>query len=363
MTKGKALATVGALLIPLFGLAFWGFVAPDQAVSRAERRKLAQAPELNAEDVFSGRYAEDLETYLLDQFPGRDGWRKLQARLRFDVFRQKDSNGVYLHGGQASRLEYPLKEDQVRYAAKKINSTIETYLQGSTVRFAVVPDKNFFLAEDYPHLDYDRMFEILEESIVAPQIDLMPYLTIDDYYRTDAHWRQERIFPAAQAVADGFGLGVALAPETGFERHELSPFYGVYYGQSALDLEPDVLTYLSSPAIDAASMTGPELAGETPVYTVERFTGMDGYDVFCAGAQSILAIESPLARTDCELIVFRDSYGSALAPLLLEGYRRVTLIDLRYAASSILEDYVDFYGQDVLFLYSTSLLNSGMLLR
>lgn len=90
---------------------------------------------------------------------------------------------------------------------------------------------------------------------------------------------------------------------------------------------------------------------------------MDGYDVFCAGAQSVVTIESPLAKTDRELILFRDSFGSSLAPLFLEGYRRVTLVDLRYLSSSLLEQFVDFHGQDVLFLYSTSLLNSGMLLK
>lgn len=110
-------------------------------------------------------------------------------------------------------------------------------------------------------------------------------------------------------------------------------------------------------------MTGPELEGEHPVYEPARFDGLDGYDVYCAGARAVLTIDSPKARTERELIIFRDSFGSSLAPYFLETYRRVTLIDLRYVSSKILGDYVDFHGQDALFLYSTLLLNSGMLLR
>ena len=90
---------------------------------------------------------------------------------------------------------------------------------------------------------------------------------------------------------------------------------------------------------------------------------MDAYDVFLSGAAALLTVENPLAQTERELILFRDSFGSSLAPLLLSGYRRVTLVDLRYIASSELEKYIDFDDQDVLFLYSTQILNSGAMLR
>ncbi len=361
MQKKKAAAIAATILAFLFGFALWGLLLPDGEVSRAERRKLAQAPAFSAGAFFSGEYAGDLERYLLDQFPGRDGWRALLACYRFDLLRQGDSNGVYLEDGSLSRLEYPLKEGQVRYAAKKINSVIETYLQDSEVRFAVVPDKNYYLAGERPKLDYERLFAMTRELVNAPFLDLTACLTAEDYYRTDSHWRQERIFPVARAVADS--LGVSLASEADFTSHELSPFYGVYCGQSALDVEPDALVYRTSAATEAAVMTGPELSGPSPVYTLERFEGMDGYDVFCAGAQSVLTIESPLAKTDRELLIFRDSFGSSLAPYFLESYRTVTLIDLRYISSGILADYVDFHGQDALFLYSPGLLNAGMLLK
>ena len=74
-------------------------------------------------------------------------------------------------------------------------------------------------------------------------------------------------------------------------------------------------------------------------------------------------IENPAATTNRELIVFRDSFGSSLVPLLVEGYAKVTLIDIRYVTSAYLGNFVDFHGQDVLFLYSTLLLNDSLALR
>ena len=70
-------------------------------------------------------------------------------------------------------------------------------------------------------------------------------------------------------------------------------------------------------------------------------------------------IENPNAKTDRELIVFRDSYGSSMTPLLVQDYKTVTLIDTRYIAPNLIGDFVDFEDQDVLFLYSTLILNSS----
>ena len=48
---------------------------------------------------------------------------------------------------------------------------------------------------------------------------------------------------------------------------------------------------------------------------------------------------------------------------LAESYAKITLVDLRYLPSYLLGDYVDFHGQDVLFLYSSLLLNNSLALR
>ena len=54
---------------------------------------------------------------------------------------------------------------------------------------------------------------------------------------------------------------------------------------------------------------------------------------------------------------------SCSAPLLLEGYSSVTLVDIRYLASARLGDFIDFTGSDVLFLYSIPVLNNSETLK
>ena len=53
-------------------------------------------------------------------------------------------------------------------------------------------------------------------------------------------------------------------------------------------------------------------------------------------------------------------------PLLIENYSKITMIDLRYISSDLLGqvDIIDFNeNQDVLFLYSTPVINSSLTLK
>ena len=81
-------------------------------------RKLAQAPALSGESLLDGTFFEDAEEYLLDQFPLRDGFRTGKALYTFGVMRALDNNGIFLHDGGVYKLEYPLQEQQVAYAAQ-----------------------------------------------------------------------------------------------------------------------------------------------------------------------------------------------------------------------------------------------------
>ncbi|MDD3265443.1 MAG: hypothetical protein PHH02_05960, partial [Dehalococcoidales bacterium] len=61
---------------------------------------------------------------------------------------------------------------------------------------------------------------------------------------------------------------------------------------------------------------------------------------------------------------FRDSFASSIAPLLLEGYSKITMIDLRYITTDLAGELVEFKaGYDVLFLYGTQVLNNSAMLR
>ena len=341
------------------------FKEPDE-ISVSERRKLAQKPEITVDSVLSGKAAEEFEDYAVDQFPFRESFRRLKAVLSQSVFLQKDNNGIYVADGYVSKIEYPLNEKSVLNAALKFTEIYEKYFKDGSGNafYAVIPDKNYFLAEEngYPHLDYERLLEIMGENVQGIEyIDIFDCLELDDYYKTDTHWSQDKLEKVVQKIADALGVSQYLSGN--YEVKSIYPFYGVYAGQSALNLPPDTLYYLTNSEIESATVYNYENGKTTSVYDLEKESGLDMYEVFLSGSVPLITIENPNAESGKELVIFRDSFGSSITPLLIEGYEKITLVDIRYISSDSLEQYIELGDQDVLFLYNTQVINNSVMLR
>ena len=346
-------------------LAAFAWLQNAKTHSTAERRPLAQFPEISSEQLLNGKFMSDFESYTLDQFPLRDGFRSLKAQFHYNILRQKDNNGIYLAEGHAAKLEYPLNEASLDHALAVFQKVYDKYLQNSKIYLAIVPDKGYYLAEEhgYPAMDYTSLFEKMESGMpYASYVNLTDTLQPDYYYRTDTHWRQESLLPAAQRLCNAMQVTAPNAADYTATAAD-APFYGVYHGQAALPLAPDTLYTMESQLLDSCRVMNYETGKYGSVYDESKFISDDLYEVFLSGSVSLLTIENPNATTDRELILFRDSFGSAIAPLLVQGYKTVTLVDIRYISSAMLDRFIDFHSQDVLFLYSTLVLNNSSQLQ
>ena len=346
--KIKDALTLGIAAAFVLMIALWSICKSDDAVSESERRPLKQFPTLNVEEVLSGRFQSNFESYTLDQFPLRDELRTLKALSVHDLFGEKDNNGIYVADGYAAKLDDTIHEDSLDHAADRFRYVYETYLKDTG-------------ANIYPAMDYEKFFALMRQKVdFADYIDLTGTLSLSSYYRTDLHWRQEMLAPTAKALADA--MGVSLTED--FTEVTLdTPFYGVYRGQSALPMEPDRLAYLTNDIIGSCRVYDYESGAYLPVYTLEKADGSDPYEIFLSGPKSLLRIENPNAQVERKLLVFRDSFAASLLPLLAEGYSEITLADIRYLSPSMLGKFIDFTAQDVLFLYSTSVLNDSATIK
>lgn len=355
------IATVVGIWVVLTCFAWFG---PKKETSLWERRPLQQMPALTADTLLNGGFMEKFEDYTLDQFPGRDSFRTLKSLFSYNVLQMKDNNGIYLADGYAGKIEYPLNTVSVSYALKKLNFIYDQYLKdtGSKVYMTVIPDKGYYLAEEngYPAMDYDKLFAQVEAEMPwAEQVDITKDLSAQDYYRTDTHWRQEKLEKVAKTLCDRVGITVpALTPVLATQA-----FYGVYYGQAALPMAAEELYIMEGELLKTCRVYNHETKRYGSVYDLEKLSGADPYEVYLSGPQALLTVENPNARTDRELILFRDSFGSSLAPYLVQDYKTVTLVDIRYISSALLEEYITFRGQDVLFAYSTLILNNSTTMK
>lgn len=341
--------------------------SPSKEISISERRPLSQRPSISFESLWDRSFMEKFEDYGLDQFPLRDSFRKVKSVAHYYGLRQKDNNNIYIYKGHGAKMEYPLNYGSVDYAVKKFQYIYDRYLadQNSKIIMAMIPDKSYYMADESNHLsmDYDQLNKYVKSQITwAKHIDLSDGLVLDDYYRTDTHWRQECILGAAEKLAKE--LEVSGPKERNYRKVKLKkPFYGVYYGQAALPMKPDTITLMKSNLLDQCKVYDYESKQYTKIYNMKKADGKDMYEVYLSGAKALLDIENPNGKKGRELIVFRDSFGSSMLPLLIDDYSKITLVDIRYISSEMLGNFVDFKEKDLLFLYNSLIFNSSAVLK
>ncbi len=273
----------------------------------------------------------------------------------------------YVKDGYAVETLYPMAESMLDYAGDYFSDIYETYLKDTAknIYFSVIPDKNYFLAEaaGIPHIDYDLFAKTISEKLpFTTYIDIYDTLEIGDYYRTDLHWRQEALPETAKALVAA--MGVTLN-ETYTEVTLDTPFAGEYTEDVEQSLSADALVYLTNAMLEGCTVTeyGTGAAKEGVMYDIEKAESKAPYDFYLHGPCPLVVIDNPNATTDKHLVIFRDSFTSSLAPLLCEGYAKITLVDLRYMRSSAVGSFVDFTDAEVLFLYSANILNTSMIMH
>ncbi len=358
----KKLKDIAIVIIPtltLFALALTCWFKPISKYSDSERRVLEVLPPLNIESIINGEFMKKFESYTQDQFPLRDSFRTIKSFSVLKVFNQSDNNDIFIKDGYLAKLEYPINKNMIDNVANKFGYLYNKYLDDSNnVYLSVIPDKNIFLSD--MSIDFDEFVkELTSKTQYMEYVDIFDLLSINDYYKTDTHWKQENITDIAKRLLVTMGVEI----DTEYKQNILTDkFNGVYTGQIALPVKPDTLTYLTSSATDNCVVTSYDtgVAKEKVIYDTSLADGRDPYEMFAGGSDALITIENKNAKTDKHLVMFRDSFGSSIAPLFVDGYEKITLIDIRYISPDMLGSFVDFKNADVLFLYSTLVLNNSM---
>lgn len=361
-SKNKVVTIIFCLV--LFIVLFLNIYIKDEEISSSERRKLAQFPDISIDYLLTGKLSNDFEEYAMDQFISRDSFRTAKSYISLEVMKRKDNNKLFIQNEHIFKLEYPLSENSIKNATEKINKICKKYFnEGNNIYYSIIPDKNYFLDDSYLKMDYKKLEKIMNNNLKdLTYIDIFPLLKLEDYYKTDTHWKQENLVKVVDKISKEMKIKERI--QTKFQKQSKGSFYGVYYGQLGRSVEPDTISYLTNKIIKESITYNYETNQEGKIYDETKWkTSLDKYDYYLSGAVSLLEITNPNSKTEKELIVFRDSFGSSIIPLLTEAYSKITIVDTRYISSDYLERYLKITNQDVLFLYSTLILNQSNILK
>ncbi len=342
-----------SFVIILFSFSLFFLCKEDTLFSDIERRKL-KTKEYLQEDV-----VENLEEYLTDQFPLRNNFLSLNSIWNRYILGNNEDNLVYLKEDYIIEKMYPIEKESINHFIKKINEMITEDLQNNEPYYMIIPDKSYFLNEkDILKVNYEELKKELKENIKGKEIDIFDLLELEDYYKTDIHLKQNSYLKIIEKLGENFNFS-----QKKIEYKEKS--FKEFKGSSAAKVpfsKKEELNYLTNEEIENVKVTHLEYK-EGKVYEESLLTSFDSYNVFLRGPSSFIEIENNNIEEEKELVIFRDSFSSSLAPLLIPYYKKITLVDLRYINKEEMKKHLEIKNQDILFAYSINVLKNSFLLK
>ncbi len=159
------------------------------------------------------------------------------------------------------------------------------------------------------------------------------------YFRTDHHWTGLGAYYAYVRFCEV--KGIQALPLSSYTVRSFDNFLGSFYKDSgndpALGNEPDVVDTYTPPC--NTKMTVTERSGNTLVtpmiYNAESSKPAYKYSAFIYGDNPFTVIENTDMTSGDALILVKESFGNAIAPLFTYHYKYVYVVDYRYYTGTL----------------------------
>lgn len=351
-------------MVLLLGLAGKEALSHQRTYSPVEKRELQTRPEISITKVLDGRFQKKYESYLRDQFPGRDHWVSFQTDMELFMGKNEIHN-VYIGKNHYLLEHYTEKEFDPQQISKNLQA-LEKFVgktkQNADVHVMMVPTKSWVLREKLPafapHYKEQKFYDALQQKLekedvlisVEPVLDAHKEEEI--YYRTDHHWTTLGAWYAYEQYTKAVGGDLQRAQEKRKFRCISKNFYGTTYAKINYARQADKIE-IYEPADKLRVVYN---MGEKKTKTLYDFSFLktaDQYSVFTGGNQAVLEITGGI-KNGKTLLLIKDSFANSILPFLAEDYEKLVVVDLRQLNVSGDRLLEMFSPTDILILYNSA---------
>lgn len=351
-------------MVLLLGLAGKEALSHQRTYSPVEKRELQTRPEISITKVLDGRFQRKYESYLRDQFPGRDHWVSFQTDMELFMGKNEIHN-VYIGKNHYLLEHYTEKEFDPQQISKNLQA-LEKFVgkakQNADVHVMMVPTKSWVLREKLPafapHYKEQKFYDALQQKLekedvlisVEPVLDAHKEEEI--YYRTDHHWTTLGAWYAYEQYTKAVGGDLQRAQGKKKFRCISKDFYGTTYAKINYARQADKIE-IYEPADKLRVVYN---MGEKKTKTLYDFSFLktaDQYSVFTGGNQPVLEITGGI-KNGKTLLLIKDSFANSILPFLAEDYEKLVVVDLRQLNVSGDRLLEMFSPTDILILYNSA---------
>lgn len=351
-------------MVLLLGLAGKEALSHQRTYSPVEKRELQTRPEISITKVLDGRFQKKYESYLRDQFPGRDHWVSFQTDMELFMGKNEIHN-VYIGKNHYLLEHYTKKEFDPQQISKNLQALekfVGTAKQNADVHVMMVPTKSWVLREKLPafapHYKEQKFYDALQQKLekedvlisVEPVLDAHKEEEI--YYRTDHHWTTLGAWYAYEQYTKAVGGDLQRAQGKKKFRCISKDFYGTTYAKINYARQADKIE-IYEPADKLRVVYN---MGEKKTKTLYDFSFLktaDQYSVFTGGNQAVLEITGGI-KNGKTLLLIKDSFANSILPFLAEDYEKLVVVDLRQLNVSGDRLLEMFSPTDILILYNSA---------
>lgn len=351
-------------MVLLLGLAGKEALSHQRTYSPVEKRELQTRPEISITKVLDGRFQRKYESYLRDQFPGRDHWVSFQTDMELFMGKNEIHN-VYIGKNHYLLEHYTEKEFDPQQISKNLQA-LEKFVgkakQNADVHVMMVPTKSWVLREKLPafapHYKEQKFYDALQQKLekedvlisVEPVLDAHKEEEI--YYRTDHHWTTLGAWYAYEQYTKAVGGDLQRAQGKKKFRCISKDFYGTTYAKINYARQADKIE-IYEPADKLRVVYN---MGEKKTKTLYDFSFLktaDQYSVFTGGNQAVLEITGGI-KNGKTLLLIKDSFANSILPFLAEDYEKLVVVDLRQLNVSGDRLLEMFSPTDIMILYNSA---------
>ena len=351
-------------MVLLLGLAGKEALSHQRTYSPVEKRELQTRPEISITKVLDGRFQKKYESYLRDQFPGRDHWVSFQTDMELFMGKNEIHN-VYIGKNHYLLEHYTEKEFDPQQISKNLQA-LEKFVgktkQNADVHVMMVPTKSWVLREKLPafapHYKEQKFYDALQQKLekedvlisVEPVLDAHKEEEI--YYQTDHHWTTLGAWYAYEQYTKAVGGDLQRAQGKKKFRCISKDFYGTTYAKINYARQADKIE-IYEPADKLRVVYN---MGEKKTKTLYDFSFLktaDQYSVFTGGNQAVLEITGGI-KNGKTLLLIKDSFANSILPFLAEDYEKLVVVDLRQLNVSGDRLLEMFSPTDILILYNSA---------
>lgn len=335
----------------------------DREFSENENRYLSSKPKISINDILTGKYFENFEKYIDDQFILRDKLYEMKTQLQILVGNE-DINGVYLAKDNyliEKKLEDEVDKKKLQDNINRLNEFAKSN-NDKNIQIMIVPTASLILKEKLPKnaggYNQNNILDTIKDNIEnATFIDLREQLLLHKdeyiYYKTDHHWTTLGSYYAYQEWCKYNQSNTNISDylrETVTTEFKGS-LYSKVLNKNVENDEIEIFKPIKEANYKVSYNFNKKI--DSSVYDFNKLNTKDKYQVFLGGNHAELQINTS-NKNGKNLLIIKDSYANSFIPFLLNDYENICVIDMRYFKNNLKEYMNENKISEILILYNVS---------